>query len=317
MTFVALVAGFIYLLLGGDLLVRGAVALARRLNVPPVVVAATVVGFGTSLPELVVSVRASMDGFPNLILGNVVGSNIANVLLVGGASAAVYPLLYEDRAIRRNVVIMAGSLIAFTALAATGSLGRVGGVLLLLAFFAIMLGTARSTLEAHADADTSIPFDWVLGSPSRWSMIFTFLILGIIALPVGSQLLVDSAVEIAQRFSVSETVIGLTVLAIGTSLPELTTTILAALERRSDVAIGTIIGSNIFNILAIMGVAATMSSEPIPVSNRFLLLDVPVMIATSAFLAFCAWQARSIGRGAGVLMLLLYVVYLGSLAVLT
>lgn len=317
MTFVALVAGFIYLLLGADLLVRGAVALARRLNVPPVVVAATVVGFGTSLPELVVSVQASLEGAPNLILGNVVGSNIANVLLVAGASAVVYPLLYEDRAIRRNVIIMAGSLVGFTVLAATGSLGRLGGFLLLGAFLAIMLATARSTLEAHAESDTSIPFDWVLGSPSRLSMIFTFLAIGVVALPLGSKLLVDSAIVIAERFSVSETVIGLTVLAIGTSLPELTTTILAALERRSDVAIGTIIGSNIFNILAIMGVAATMSTEAIPVTNRFLLLDVPVMLISSGFLAVCAWQARSIGRGAGIVMLITYVVYLSSLAVLT
>lgn len=316
MTWVALVAGFIYLLLGGDLLVRGAVALARRLNVPPVVVAATVVGFGTSLPELVVSVQASVDGFPNLILGNVVGSNIANVLLVGGASAMVYPLVYDQPAIRRNVVIMAGSLVAFAIMAAVGALGRPSGILLLSAFAVIMLGTARSTLEAKAGKDTSIPFDWVLGSPSRMWMILLFLLLGVIALPLGSTLLVDSAVQIAARFSVPETVIGLTVLAIGTSLPELTTTILAAIERRSDVAIGTIVGSNIFNILAIMGVTATISADPIPVSDRFLFLDVPVMIVTSAFLGVFAWRVRPIGRGIGALMLVAYGIYLATLVVL-
>jgi len=299
--------------MGGDLLVRGAVALARRFQVPPVVVAATVVGFGTSLPEMVVSVQATMTGYPNLILGNVVGSNIANVLLVGGASALIYPLQHDDPELRRNVLIMAGTLGAFGVLCMFGDIGRSAGVALLLAFAIIMAATAGSTIRAKKDADTSTPLDWVLGIPSRLGTITLFITGGMIMLPLGAQRLVSSAIGIAEVFEIPETVVGLTVLAIGTSLPELVTTVLAARERRSDVALGAIIGSNTFNILAIMGVTATLSPTPIVVTGRFLYLDVPVMLLASAFLAAFAWRARPIGRRLGVLGLLAYAVYLGTL----
>ncbi|MDX1495826.1 MAG: sodium:calcium antiporter, partial [Longimicrobiales bacterium] len=228
-------------------MVRGAVALARRLDVPPVVVAATVVGFGTSLPEMVVSIQATLTGFPDLILGNVVGSNIANVLLVGGASAVVYPMLHSDGELRRNVLLMSASLLAFTVFAATGEIGRVEGGLLLGAFAVMMAATARSTIQARRGSDPSTPLDWVLGIPSRMGTIAFFIVIGVAMLPLGARLLVTSAVEIARSFEVPEAVIGLTILAIGTSLPEVTTTVLAALEKRSDVAIGTIVGSNTFN----------------------------------------------------------------------
>jgi cation:H+ antiporter len=299
--------------MGGDLLVRGSVALARRWRVPPVVVAATVVGFGTSLPELVVSIQATITGYPNLILGNVVGSNIANVLLVGGASAIVCPLVGEDRAVRRNIIIMGCSLAGFAALCLYGDLHRVAGAILLGAFLVVMTSTARSTVKARQDSDTSTPLDWVLGLPSALPMIGAFIVAGVVMLPLGAQLLVESAVGIATAFQVPETVIGLTVLAIGTSLPELTATVLAAREGRPDVAIGTIIGSNTFNILAIMGVTATLSPIPILVSSRFLWLDVPVMLGASGFLALRAWRVRPVGRAAGATLVLAYVVYLGTL----
>jgi len=310
-----LVGGFIYLLMGGDLLVRGSVALARRLRVSPAVVAATVVGFGTSLPEMVVSVRAAVTGYPGLILGNVVGSNIANVLLVGGTAAIVYPLIWEDSAVRRNLAIMVGSTLGFAALCAIGDIGRVAGLLLLASFAVIMASIARSTIRARKDADPSTPLDWVLGLPSSLRMIGVFLLSGVMMLPLGAMLLVDSAVAIASDYDVPEAVIGLSVLAIGTSLPELTTTVLAALERRSDVAIGAIIGSNTFNLLTIMGVTAVLSPVPIAVSDRFLLFDVPVMLLTSGVLALFVWKARSIGRVAGIAMVLAYVAYLGTLYV--
>jgi cation:H+ antiporter len=307
------VAGFIYLLMGGDLLVRGAVGLARRLQIPPVVVAATIVGFGTSLPELMVSVEATLSGAPGLILGNVVGSNIANVLLVGGAAAIVCPLVNDDRAVQRNFVIMMLATLVFGAFTVMGDIDRVMGTLLLVGFAATMLATARSTLQAQADVDLSTPLDWVLGLPSRPLTIAVFVVSGIVMLPLGAQLLVNSSVEIASRFEVPEPVIGLTVLAIGTSLPELTTTVLAAMERRSDVAIGAIVGSNTFNILTIMGVAGVLSPEPIVVSSRFVSLDVPVMIGSSLLLAVFAWTSRPVGRLAGAGMLLAYAGYLVAL----
>ena len=297
--------------MGGDLLVRGAVALARRLRVPPVVVAATVVGFGTSLPELVVSVEATLTGYPNLILGNVVGSNIANILLVGGAAAMVFPMAHRDPAIRRNLLVMIGSALGFAAVCATGEIGRYVGFALLAGFVAIIASTAGSSLME--DRDTSTPLDWVLGIPNRLGTIVLFILAGVVMLPLGAQLLVDAAVVIAAQFDVPETVVGLTVLAIGTSLPELTTTVLAAREKRSDVAIGAVVGSNTFNILAIMGVTASMSAAPIPVSTRFLWLDVPVMLASTAIFAVVAWRARPAGRRTGIALLLAYVVYLVTL----
>ncbi len=302
--------------MGGDLLVRGAVALARRLNVPPVVVAATVVGFGTSLPEMIVSIQATVSGVPDLILGNVVGSNIANVLLVGGASAVVFPLLHDDRELRRNVVLMWGALLAFTAFAAMRSFSTVDGVVLLVAFFVMMAATARSTLRARQESDPSTPLDWVLGIPSRMIVIVMFIIVGIVMLPLGANLLVDSAVEIAERFEVPEAVIGLTILAVGTSLPELTTSVLAALEKRSDVAIGAIVGSNTFNILTIMGLTAAVSPAPILVSNRMLFLDIPFMLVTSGALGLAALRGRAVGRGVGIAMLVAYAAYLTTLAVI-
>lgn len=302
--------------MGGDLLVRGAVALARRLDVPPVVVAATVVGFGTSLPEMVVSIQAAISGYPNLILGNVVGSNIANVLVVGGASAVVYPLMHDDPEVRRNLVLMSASLLAFTAFAATGSISRWAGLVLLGAFVVMMVTTAGSTIRARRGADPSTPLDWVLGIPSRLGLIAVFIVVGVVMLPLGAQLLVASAVTIAGTFSIPETVIGLTVLAIGTSLPELTTTVLAAFERRTDVAIGTIVGSNTFNVLAIMGVTASISTRPIDVSARFLWLDLPVMLVTSGVVAVLVWKGRPVGRRGGVVMLSAYAMYLATLTIL-
>jgi cation:H+ antiporter len=292
-------------------MVRGAVALARRLRVPPVVVAATVVGFGTSLPELVVSVGATLTGYPNLILGNVVGSNIANVLLVGGASAVIYPIAHDDRAVRRNVGFMVVSLLAFFAICATGAVSRGAGVGLLAAFAVLVVVSTGFGFGERED--TTTPLDWILGIPSRMGTIWLFIVAGVVMLPLGAQLLVDSAVAIAEDFQVPETVIGLTILAIGTSLPELTTTLLAALERRTDVAIGSIVGSNTFNVLAIMGVSGTLSGTPIPVSARFLWLDLPVMLVTSLGLAVLAWRVIPIGRRAGIAMLLAYVAYLGTL----
>ena len=302
--------------MGGDLLVRGAVGLARRMRIPAAVVAATVVGFGTSLPELVVTVQATLTGYPNLILGNVVGSNIANVLLVGGAAATIFPLVHEDPAVRRNSVIMMVASVGFAAVCVFGSIGRPVGAVLLASFAVIMVATAGSTLRAKRDADTSTPLDWVLGLPHRPATIGLFIFAGLGMLPLGAQMLVRSAVEIAALFDVPETVVGLTVLAVGTSLPELTTTVLAALEKRSDVAIGAIVGSNIFNILTIMGVSGVLSTTPIPVSSRFVTFDLPVMLVSSAALAWFAWRARPIRRPAGIAMLVGYGAYLAILLTL-
>lgn len=306
-------AGLIYLLMGGDLLVRGSVALAHRLRVPPAAVAATVIGFGTSMPELVVAIQATLTGHVGLILGNVVGSNTANVLLVGGTSAVLYPLVQEEGPGRRNTTIMMLVGLAFAAVCAWGELARPAGLALLVGFALLMALTARTTLQDQRESAPTIPLPWVLGLPSRLIMIVTLIVVGLAMLPVGAHLLVESAAELAGRFGVSDAVIGLTVVAIGTSAPELSTILLAALERRSDVAIGTIIGSNTFNVLAIMGVAAALSPTPIAVSQRFVLFDLPVMLAAGGMLVVYAWRGRALGRTVGVMMIASYVAYIVAL----
>jgi cation:H+ antiporter len=221
--------------------------------------------------------------------------------------------MYDHPAVRRNTVIMLGAATVFGLFALTGSIGRGAGIVLLVTFVVVMLSTARSTLQSRRLADPSTPLDWVLGLPSRLGMILAFIVGGSVMLPLGAERLVTSAVAIAANFQVPEAVIGLTVLAIGTSLPELTTVVLAAMERRSDVAIGAIIGSNTFNVLTIMGVTAALSAAPIEVSPRFLWLDIPVMLITSGVLAYFAWKVLPLRRRAGIAMLAAYATYLVTL----
>jgi len=311
-----LVAGFIYLLGGGDLLVRGAVALARRTRIPQSVVALTIVGLGTSLPELVVSVRAALAGHPGLALGNVVGSNIANVLLVGGLSAAVHPLRTGDRHVARSGLAMLGISLLLVVLAVGGpGLTRPDGGLLLGLLVVGLALTTRDALRTHLAVDATAA-RWVLGLPSALPIIALFIGMGLVVLPLGAWLLVDAAVAVAGRLGVSETVIGLTVVAVGTSLPELATTVLAASRGRTGMVVGTIVGSNNFNILAIMGAAALVSREPVAIPGRFVVLDLPLMVGASVALVLFSWRRRPIRRGAGVVMATLYAIYVGTLYVL-
>ncbi len=313
MIYAQLVAGFIYLLGGGDLLVRGAVALARRLRIPRSIVALTIVGLGTSLPELVVSVRASLAGHPGLALGNVVGSNIANVLLVGGLAAAVFPLRTGDRNVARSGVAMLAISLLFVGLCVRGDgLSRSDGGLLLVLLGVGLLLTFRDALRAQRPVDATA-IDWVLGLPSSLPIIVLFIGGGLVVLPIGAGLLVDAAVAIAGHLGVSDTVIGLTVVAVGTSLPEMATTVLAARRRKTGMVVGTIVGSNNFNILAIMGAATVVAKDGVGVPERFLVLDLPLMVAVSLVLVFFSWRRRPIRSGTGVALVAAYGVYMGVL----
>jgi cation:H+ antiporter len=312
--YLQLVAGFIYLLGGGDLLVRGAVALARRLSVPSALVALVIVGAGTSLPELVVSVRAATSGFPGLALGNVVGSNIANVLVVVGVAAIVYPLRTGDRAARRSCTMGVVASVVLGVLCVLGrDLTRLEGGALLAVLAVGFLVTLRAALGAQQRATLTTPLDWVLGLPSQLPTILVFIGVGLVVLPLGADLLVDAAVELASRFGVPETVVGLSVVAIGTSLPEVATTVIASRQRRAGMVVGTVAGSNLFNILGIMGAAAVVSSTPVPVSSRFITLDLPVMILAAVVLASFTWRRRPVSGRAGMILVGAYVAYLGVL----
>lgn len=304
--------GLIILLLAGDVLVKGAVNLSLRLGIPALIVSLTVVAFGTSAPELLISVKSVLDGVPGLALGNVVGSNTANVLLILGIPALLFGLDAGSDT-RRSFLFMIGGTLLFILLAFTGPFTWISGLVLLAVLGAILFDAARSAqahrreangapapVEADAleEADPDMP----------WWKIGLYLALGLVGLPLGADLLVDSSVAIAQAYGVSDTVIGLTLVAIGTSLPELATTVMAALRRHSDVALGNVIGSNMFNLLGIIGVAALVG--PIPVDPTLLRFDIWVMLAASLALAPFVFLRWSMGRLVGVIFTALYVAYL-------
>ncbi len=313
MTLIHLFGGLVYLLMGGDLLVRGAVALARRARVPAVVVALSVVALGTSLPELVVTVRAVLAGYPAIGVGNVVGSNIANVLLVIGVPAMIYPIAHAESSSRRDSAIMLGVSGVFLVFCYLGDLSRAVGALLLAGLLVLLIYTSREVARSQRASDRSLPMEWVLGLPTQTWMITLFIVAGTVGLPLGANMFVRSAAEIAAQLNVPEAVIGVTVVAIGTSLPELTTCVVAGVQRHTEVTVGTAIGSNMFNILAIMGVASAVSGTPIPIPPGFRFLDLPVMLGASAVLTVFVWRGRPIGRTTGVVLVLGYCLYLGAL----
>ena len=302
--------GLIILLLAGDVLVKGAVNLSLRLGIPALIVSLTVVAFGTSAPELLISIKAVLDGVPGLALGNVIGSNTANVLLILGIPALIFGLAAGSDTRRSYVFMMLGTAL-FIGLGFLGPYRWWGGLILLGALGLILLDSARDVM-AHRRAANGAPDEDVgieeADPDMPWWKILGFLALGLIGLPIGADLLVDSSVSIAQAFGVSDTVIGLTLVAVGTSLPELATTVMAALRRHSDVALGNVIGSNMFNLLGIIGVAALVGQ--IPVDPALLRFDVWVMLAASLVLAPFVFLRWGMGRLVGALFTALYLGYI-------
>ena len=303
--------GLLILLLAGDALVRGAVNLALRLGIPALVVSLTIVAFGTSAPELLISVSAILDGVPGLAMGNVVGSNTANVLLVLGLPAMIAGLHTSAHDTRSSYVQMMVATVLFVALALIGPFTWVSG-LILLAVLALMLAQtlhrARKDRAASRPADDDAePVEGADPDMRGWK-IAVYLIVGLIGLPLGAELLVSSATNIARTWGVSEAVIGLTLVAIGTSLPELATTVMAALRRQADVALGNVIGSNMFNLLAIIGLSSLVGQ--IPVDPQILRLDMWVMVGSSALLGWFVLAGRDITRVWGVALAALYAGYL-------
>jgi cation:H+ antiporter len=311
MQFLSLLAGLALLVVAGDALVRGAVALSLRLGISAVLVSVTIVGFGTSAPELLISVQAALAGSPGIALGNVVGSNIANVLLVLGVPAVLAPLAGCGREVHRNLYLMLMATALFAGLALVGSIGRLGAAALLgLALFMILdtLRTARATrgaLKAEALAEAAEFRTGHPGMDMRW--IALLIGAGILGLPLGAHLLIEGARSLAASLGISEAAIGLTVVAVGTSLPELATSVVAALRRHSDVAIGNVVGSNIFNITAIAGTAAMV--HPLAVPAEIISRDLWCMIAVSLLLVPFVLLRHRIGRRAGTAFLALYCAY--------
>jgi cation:H+ antiporter len=304
--FLRIAAGLAVLVLAGDLLVRGAVNLALRLGIPALVVGLTIVAFGTSAPELLVSVQAVLKDAPALALGNVVGSNIANILLVMGLPALITAAVL-GREVMRDYWLMIAASVLFIALSLGGTFGRLQGLILLGALVLVMADLYLRTLRSRAPVEPPEGADPALPG---WR-IAVLLVLGLIGLPLGADLLVDGAVNVASALGVSEAVIGLTLVAVGTSLPELATTLVAALRREGGVAVGNVLGSNLFNLLAIIGIASLVG--PIPVPPEMLQRDLWVMLGASLLLAVFLISGRPIGRVAGVGFLAAYGLYLVSL----
>ncbi|WP_111429776.1 calcium/sodium antiporter [Rhodobacteraceae bacterium DSL-40] len=304
MEIVQALAGLVILIFAGDLLVRGAVALSLRLGVPTMVVGLTIVAFGTSLPELLVSIDATLSGAPAIALGNVVGSNITNVLLVLGVPAVMATVPPSGPGTSRNFAIMLAASVLLILLCAFGPLGYFHALVLLSFLAFVLFDMVREARRdpSHVAEEVSEHFTPMAG----WK-IAGALALGLVGLPLGASLLIDGAVGIARALGISEAVIGLTLVAVGTSLPELATTVMAAVRRHADVAMGNVLGSNLFNILAILGITSLFG--PLPVGEEFLTRDLWVMLGASLLLAPFILRHRPIGRMAGIAFLVIYAAY--------
>ena len=308
MDWIYTVIGLVILLLAGDSLVKGAVNLSLRLGVPALIVSLTIVAFGTSAPELLISVQAILDGVPGIALGNVVGSNTANVLLVLGVPALLATMHTSACDTRKSYLQMLAATALFIVLCFFTPLTWVSG-LILLAALAAMLAHAIREARRHRRAGETEAEEIEGADPNLgWPKILLYLALGLIGLPLGANLLIDGATNIATRFGISESVIGLTLVAIGTSLPELATTVMAALRKQADVALGNVIGLNMFDLLAIIGIATLVG--PIPVDEEFLTFDLWVMLAASLVLIPFVYLGRDITRLWGVGLLAAYLAYM-------
>lgn len=305
MTWLLLFVGLALLLGGGEALVSGSVGVARRFRVSPLVIGLTLVGFGTSTPELVASIEAATIGAPGIAIGNVVGSNIANILLILGVSAIILPVAATKQAFARDGVVLVAASVLLVALCFAGSIGRMTGAVLVALLVAYTLYTYLSERARSGHAEAA-PSDEPAGRPLAVSVLLTLG--GIAGVVFGASLLVDSSVEIARRFGLSEAVIGLTLVAVGTSLPELVTSVMAAIRRHGDVAFGNIVGSNIFNILGIAGVTGLVA--PIAIPEEIIRFDAWVMLASALALVAFTVTGWRITRWEGGLLLVAYAAYL-------
>ena len=305
MNFVLAALGLVILLVAGNALVKGAVNLSLRVGIPAFVVSLTVVAFGTSAPEMLISVDAVLSDVPGIALGNVVGSNTANVLLVLGLPALFYMFDTAQVSVQKSYVVMMGATVLFIVLALLAApFDWVTGLLLLAVLAVILADQFREGMRTRVRPDDVEGADKDLG----WPRILFFLTVGLVGLPIGAHVLIENAQQIAMAIGISEAVIGLTLVALGTSLPELATTLAAARKDQADVALGNVLGSNLFNLLAIIGVASLFGE--IPVGPSFVRLDLWVMLGASVVLAPFVFTRLRMGRVIGAGMCLLYVLYM-------
>lgn len=309
---ILLVIGFVLLIKGADFFVEGSSSVAKKFNVPSLIIGMTIVAMGTSLPELAVSVTASMTGNNTLAVSNVAGSNLFNLMVVCGACALFTPLTIEKNTLLKEFpfsIICAGLLAVLGYIGMT--LGHVDGVILLVIFVAYLLWMIHSAKQARNAGDKlEVEEEELMEEEIKilpmWKCVL-FIVGGAIAIKFGGDFVVDGASAIAAGFGLSQTLIGLTIVALGTSLPELVTSIVAARKGEVDMALGNVIGSNIFNILLILGVAAAISPVAILTEN---IIDIVIVIVMSAVVWAFAWTSKKINRKEGIVMLLMYAAYM-------
>ncbi len=333
--YISLAGGLVVLIIAGDVLVRGSVGIAQRLGIPNLVIGLTIVAFGTSAPELVISLKAALEDAGGIAIGNVVGSNIANVLLVLGLPALIAATPCGEAGATRNALFMVAVTVVFIGICFFTPIGLMDGVALL-CLLAMFLAASTITAQRHrkaqkkiaaasagaAVADTGVDAD--LGAedalddvedvPDSVWIALVYIVLGLVGLPLGAHFTITGATDIAMHWGVSEAVIGLTVIALGTSLPELATTVMAAIRQHGAVAIGNVIGSNIFNLLAIIGITAVV--VPIDVPPEVLKLDVWVMLACAVLLAFLAAYRICLNKISGLAMTAAYAFYITTVYML-
>jgi cation:H+ antiporter len=311
MTFVLFGVGLVLLIVGAELLVRGASRLAAAVGISPLIIGLTVVAFGTSAPEMVVSVQSSLNGNPNLALGNVLGSNIFNVLFILGCSAIITPLIVSQQLIRLDVPIMVGVSALTWVFALNGAIDRWEGVILFLMIIAYtVFSVYMSRRESKAVQDE---YAEAFGVPeakrSTLPINLLLVVAGLGALVLGSRWLIDSAITFAEVLGISDLVIGLTLVAAGTSMPEVATSIMASIKGERDIAIGNVVGSNIFNLMAVLGLSAAVSPVGVNVAPSALAVDIPVMVAIAAVCLPIFFTGNRLSRWEGLLFLGYYVAY--------
>lgn len=302
---IMILAGFVLLMWGAEYTVRGAVAIANKLHIPTIIVGLTVVAFGTSAPEFVVSISAALQSAEGIAIGNVVGSNIANMLLILGAAAAIYPISCNRKIFLRDYIFLFLVTLVFMGFAWTGKFVRWQGTVMLMMLAVFVYYNYRNSKRSDVSEEAISPI-----ARKKWLTVIEVTVLGLVAIIFGADLLVKGSVHIARIWGVSEEMIGLTIIAFGTSLPELATTGMAAFRRQNGVALGNILGSNIWNIVFIMGAASTIVDIEVP--KQFLYYDLWVMAGSTILLLPFMWTKSKLSRVEGMFFVSLYLLYLVS-----
>lgn len=310
------ISGLIVLILGAELLVRGASKLALSFGISPLVVGLTVVSFGTSSPELAVSLQSASSGRVDIALGNVVGSNIFNILFILGLSALITPLVVHRQLIRQEVPLMVGVSLLLWVLAGDGGISRREGLLFAVLFLGytilVIRQSRREAATERVRTSRAAPAD-ATAWDHHWSAQILLVLVGLGLLILGSTWLVDAAVTLARQLGMSELIVGLTIVALGTSLPEVATSVMAALRGERDIAVGNVVGSNIFNILAVLGISASIAPSALLVPPAMAAFDLPVLVAVGVACLPIFFTGHLIARWEGALFLAYYVAYGGYL----